>query len=217
MSFRLFFAERLKTLRLAHNLSSAQLAALLFFKNKGSISHIESGKALPSAEALDNIQELFAISLDWLNGSSDVLYRVDIIEKLENKLIAQQDQAARWMMAYKNYATPTIRDQYSLSIRANIIFCFQVLRKYAIAIVDEHPQLGEIFINFLSDLELYQPILSRFDGARKRGVHQTLCSMCYDYLQDYIVVADSDSRKRTTPVFDVEAAWKELQAKNEKE
>lgn len=228
MSFRLYFAKQLKILRLTHNLSSAQLATLLSFQNKGSISHIESGKALPSTEVLDNVTDLFAVSLDWLAGQSEVIYRPEIIINIEEKLDLLPTESCRWMTLYSKYAdTEKRQDTFSLPVRANIIFCRQIIHKLSMLIADEKTPLDLDFSPLIeigaqkSFLEMaivgakkklhdiLYPLMLENDGKRRANISWDLLSTCYDYLQDYIVVADDDPRKRTTPVFDVEAAWKE--------
>lgn len=224
MSFRHSFSERLKILRVIHELSSAELAELLFFQNKGSIGHIESGKALPSSETLDHITDLFAVSLDWLAGKSDIIYRPEIIESIEKELLllryvnnAQTTlyRVSSYMVLYDIYADSVQRaTTFSLPVRANIVFFLQVLLKssmlfYTESLTDEDfKKAVRCGIDPLRSI--YYPLMVERDGKRRANRRWNLCKSCFFLLQDYIV-----DRSRSTPFYNVEAAWKGLQGKKE--
>lgn len=231
MSFLDLFPTKLKILREVHNLSISQIAEFFNFKSKGSVADLESGKAGPTLNTLDDMVDFFGVSLDWLAGRSDVIYRPDIILGIEKKISILGDVGCSWMIRppYTRYFDAIERQSaFSLAVRANIIFCRQVLRKSAEIRSNEIIPFsnGDLVIPdalYDSKFEAYKdkfwhwlyPVMEKLDGKRRANIRWNLCSACYDYLQDYIVVADSDSRKRTTPVFDVEAAWKNLQGKKE--
>ena len=233
MSFLDLFSTKLKTLREVHNLSISQIAEFFNFKSKGSVADLESGKAGPTLNTLDDIVDFFGVSLDWLAGKSDIIYRPEIILGIEKEIAILGDVGCDWMIKERHSHYFDARERqsaFSLPVRANIIFCRQVLRKSAEIRSNEIIPFsnGNLVIPdalYNSKFETYKdkfwhwlyPVMEKLDGKRRANIRWNLCSTCLDYLQDYIVVPDDDKRKRTTPVFDVEAAWKELQAKNEKE
>lgn len=64
------FAERLKELRLEHNLTTIQLAKELGVGDS-SISRWEKGLRVPSIDNLYNIAVYFGVSADYLIGLED--------------------------------------------------------------------------------------------------------------------------------------------------
>ena len=235
------FPVKFRLLREVHNLSTTQMAEFLSFKNKGSIGQLELSMTNPTLATLDDVVAFFGVSLDWLAGKSEVIYREEILDAIENGL--QADMVADDpSLNYYQVSTYWIRncDRYtnrkqvfSLPIRANIIFCMQVLRKSSRIFYEQGTYAEEIDTSSLEGIErsaiekvlgnakkgikkIYQQLVD-CEGKRRANIRWNLCSACYDYLQDYIRVPDDDERKLTTPVFDVEAAWKDLQGKKEKE
>ena len=79
------FAKNFKLLRLSHFLSMSDLAYILNFKNKSTISQLESIKIYPSFEKLLDIADLFAVSIDWLVGRSSQPYDEELILNLESQ------------------------------------------------------------------------------------------------------------------------------------
>lgn len=241
MSFLDLFPTKLKILREVHNLSISQIAEFFNFKSKGSVADLESGKAGPTLNTLDDMVDFFGVSLDWLAGKSEIIYREEILNTIEEALQADMvaddpslnyyQVSTYWIRSCDRY---TNRKQvFSLPVRANIIFCMQVLRKSSQIFYEQGTYAEEIDVSCLDGIErsaiertlgkakqgvkkIYQQLVDR-EGKRRANIRWKLCSSCYDYLQDYIRVPDDDERKRTTPVFDVEAAWKDLQGKKEKE
>lgn len=61
------FGNTLKTLRISHNLTQAQLAQRLGL-TKSVISAYETGLRMPSYDVLINISKLFKVSTDYLLG-----------------------------------------------------------------------------------------------------------------------------------------------------
>ena len=64
------FGERLKALRAERNIGQNALARALKLSN-ASISYWETGKQMPSAEAIFKIAQYFGVSADYLLGISD--------------------------------------------------------------------------------------------------------------------------------------------------
>lgn len=71
------FGDRLKKLRLEHQLTQEQLAKI-FNTGKASISHYESNKRLPDANTIENFADFFKVSVDYLLGRTH--HRAVIIE-----------------------------------------------------------------------------------------------------------------------------------------
>ena len=122
------FAKNFKLLRLSHFLSMSDLAYILNFKNKSTISQLESIKIYPSFEKLLDIADLFAVSIDWLVGRSSQPYDEELILNLESQLmnikIVKNTE-------FKSILPDTYSDiekrkiYYSLAERANLIFLLQ--------------------------------------------------------------------------------------------
>lgn len=239
MLFQDSFSTKFRLLRELHGLSTVQAAEFFSFKSNGSVGMIETGKAGPTLVTLDDVVAFFGVSLDWLAGKSEVIYREEILDAIEKDLLADMGAddpslnyyqvSTYWIRSCDRY---TNRKQvFSLPVRANIIFCMQVLRKSSQIFYEQGTYAEEIDFSCLDGIErsvieralgkakqgvkkIYQQLVDR-EGKRRANIRWKLCSSCYDYLQDYIRVPDDDERKRTTPVFDVEAAWKNLQGKKE--
>lgn len=60
------FGEKLRTLRLRHDMTVRELAMKLNVNSHSHIVQIESGKSKPSVELLLKIMELFEVSCDRL-------------------------------------------------------------------------------------------------------------------------------------------------------
>lgn len=67
------FGDRIKTLRLSHNLSQVQLAEHLKV-SKQTVSNWENNNILPSIEMLLNISKFFSVSTDYLLEQDDRKY-----------------------------------------------------------------------------------------------------------------------------------------------
>ena len=60
------FGEKLRTLRIRHNLTLTQLSEQLGYKAHGYLSEIESGKKSPTAALALKVSRLFEVSTDAL-------------------------------------------------------------------------------------------------------------------------------------------------------
>ena len=64
------FSERLKELRLEHNISQLQLAKVVNM-SKMAISHWENGHSEPSIAQLKELSKFFNVSVDYLIGNTN--------------------------------------------------------------------------------------------------------------------------------------------------
>jgi len=169
MAVRTFFSPHFKQLRQAHDLTGGQMADLLHIKSKVSISQFESATSLPKPMTLVGISNLFAVSLDWLLQPGYQPYNEDKISHLEKMLYTFTTQipamsdfstdyyAATWFMRDpigQYYLDPATHTDYSLSVRANIIYCLNVL----IQVTDKrlkHSQYSELETRCRKILEDY--------------------------------------------------------------
>lgn len=227
MSFHDLFPIKFRILRTMHNLSTAQAAEFFSFKSKGSIADLESMKAGPTLATLEDVVDFFSISMDWLAGKSSIIYREEILSAIEDKLLADMitnnpqlhyyQLSTWWIRGSKRYSQR--KQALSLPVRANIIFCLQVLRKSSL-IFDKQGTYPETDISYLDGIEksaikkmfeklhkTIYPLLVNHEGKRRANIRWKLCSTCYDLLQDYLRSANP----RTTPAYDVEEAWNNLQ------
>ena len=227
MSFQDLFPIKFKMLRTIHNLSTAQAAEFFSFKSKGSIASLEFMKAGPTLATLEDVVDFFSISMDWLAGKSSIIYREEILSAIEDNLLADMvtnnpqlhyyQLSTWWIKGSKRYSQR--KQALSLPVRANIIFCQQVLRKSSL-IFDKQGPYSETDISYLDGIEksaikkmfeklhkTIYPLLVNREGKRRANIRWKLCSTCYDLLQDYLRSANP----RTTPAYDVEKAWNNLQ------
>ena len=227
MSFQDLFPIKFRILRTTHGLSTSQSAEFFSFKSKGSITDLESMKAGPTLATLEDVVDFFSVSIDWLAGKSSIIYREEILDAIEDKLLADMvtnnpqlhyyQLSTWWIKGSKRYSQR--KQALSLPVRANIIFCLQVLRKSSL-IFDKQGTYPETDISYLDGIEksaikkmfeklhetIYPLLVSR-EGKRRANIRWKLCSTCYDLLQDYLRSANP----RTTPAYDVEEAWNNLQ------
>lgn len=231
MSFQDLFPIKFKILRTTHNLSTAQAAEFFSFKSKGSIASLEFMKAGPTLATLEDVVDFFSISMDWLAGKSSIIYREEILSAIEDKLLADMvtnnpqlhyyQLSTWWIRGSKRYSQR--KQAFSLPVRANIIFCLQALRKSSL-IFDKQGTYPETDISYLDGIEksaikkmfeklhnTIYPLLVNHEGKRRANIRWKLCSTCYDLLQDYLRSANP----RTTPAYDVEKAWNNLQKDKE--
>lgn len=122
----ILFADRLKILRKEYRLTTAQMAVLLGFKRQSSISNFESKRGYPSFEALIRIMLTFGVSIHWLIGYSDAEYENDLLLRIEK---VSPDINKSWGITVPHeYLDDILRtENYSLKVRANIIFLRNVL------------------------------------------------------------------------------------------
>ena len=78
-----FIAKRVRMLRTDYTLTTTELAILLGFKRKTSITAIEVGRSVPSYDVLMYIVQLFGVSMDWLMGYSDIQYDEEVLLNVE--------------------------------------------------------------------------------------------------------------------------------------
>ncbi len=135
MFSRAFFSNRFKCLRLAHSLSSSQCAYFLHFKSKGSIANLESGNFSPQVDNLAAISSLFAVSLDWLIGSTNTPYTADSMKSIEDYIWSTislnmnpfMSEYLEHMCISNEYKQLDQRERYPLPVRANIVFLTSLL------------------------------------------------------------------------------------------
>ena len=126
------FANNIKNIREVHGLSMNDLASLMHFKSKGTIGQLETQKAQPSFDFLLKMNSIFAVSIDWLIGISNQPYTHGSLLNAENnieKIISYNNKLEFSLKLLPNYYTNLSEreKQYSLPIRANIVFLMHVL------------------------------------------------------------------------------------------
>jgi transcriptional regulator with XRE-family HTH domain len=65
------FAERLKSLRIENNITQNDLARVLGFQSKSTITNYESNLRTPGNKTLTRIAKYFDVSTDYLLGLTD--------------------------------------------------------------------------------------------------------------------------------------------------
>lgn len=231
MSFQDLFPIKFKMLRTTHNLSTAQAAEFFSFKSKGSIASLEFMKAGPTLATLEDVVDFFSISMDWLAGKSSIIYREEILSAIEDKLLTDMvtnnpqlhyyQLSTWWIRGSKRYSQR--KQAFSLPVRANIIFCLQALRKSSLIFAEQgtYPETDASYLDGIEKSAIEKmieklhntiyPLLVSREGKRRANIRWKLCSTCYDLLQDYLRSANP----RTTPAYDVEEAWNNLQKDKE--
>lgn len=131
-----FFSKNIKSLRNAHHLSLSQLASFLG-KKKSAVAEMEAGRTGTTLDGLTDLCNFFAISSDWLLGRVSQPYNNDVINMLEKDLFSKikglnsDNQKSNefyeefhWIFC-SSFFDDTVRNTtFSLSVRANILFCF---------------------------------------------------------------------------------------------
>lgn len=127
------FSSRLKNLRIAHNLTMKELSRYCncidrILLSPTTLSYWENNKRTPIIDSLFFLSNIYAISIDWLIGRSDIPYTENIIFNLEPKTfpvnINVHDLNIKLPIDFpKEYMDYDLRkSNYDLSTRANIIF-----------------------------------------------------------------------------------------------
>lgn len=148
------FANNIKNIREVHGLSMNDLASLMHFKSKGTIGQLETQKAQPSFDFLLKMNSIFAVSIDWLIGLSNQPYTNGSLLNAENninKIICDNNKLEHSLKLLPNYYTDLSEreKQYSLSVRANIVFLMHVLYLPFILKITESNTVYETVINHL--------------------------------------------------------------------
>ena len=148
------FANNIKNIREVHGLSMNDLASLMHFKSKGTIGQLETQKAQPSFDFLLKMNSIFAVSIDWLIGLSNQPYTNGSLLNAENnikKIIYDNNKLEHSLKLLPNYYTDLSEreKQYSLSVRANIVFLMHVLYLPFILKITESNTVYETVINHL--------------------------------------------------------------------
>lgn len=201
------FSQRLNILKVTHKLSNSKLATLLSLKSKGSISAFESGRGIPSLDVFVDIADLFAVSLDWLAGRSDTPYIKEILTKQEKiliDLITSGEPALKyfWISSYfvrenERYMNLDTRTEFSLPVRANIIFALNCLKISSLKFYAMENPISTSIKDFNDFKNVILPYFINDKG--KKDACWELCSLCYDILQDFL----RDEKNIITPVFDI--------------
>ena len=156
------FANNIKNIREVHGLSMNDLASLMHFKSKGTIGQLETQKAQPSFDFLLKMNSIFALSIDWLIGISNQPYTHGSLLNAENnikKIISDNNKLEFSLKLLPNYYTDLSEreKQYSLSIRANIVFLMYVLYLPYLLQINNSNAL-ETFLNHLKLFSNNRPL-----------------------------------------------------------
>lgn len=136
-------AERLKVLRAAFKISGKQTADIMGIAYRN-YQKYESGDTEPSSEAVRRLSCFTGISSSWILGISNEIYDEGMITSIENAIIYKDSdeltyfilgRVPNFLKMYplhflsfdKRYSElENRRKYYSLSVRANIIYLFNV-------------------------------------------------------------------------------------------
>lgn len=133
------FNERLKNMRIAHNLTHKDLSRYCTIFNKiavsqATISYWENGKRTPTIDMLKYMADIFAVNLDWLTGRTDEIYSEGVIKNLEPvafplKVSVCDIEVELPISIPEDYQNYEQREKlYSFEARANIIFLLYVIK-----------------------------------------------------------------------------------------
>lgn len=223
MIIRTIFSQRLKTLRLSHDLSGAALADLLYFKSQGSIANLEAGKSVPLADTIDRIADLFAVTLDWLVGRSDNSYDVAVLQNLEDHLLKKSrtlDDARLGFFRLKvcttllnsPYADKSTRSMYSMSVRANLIFAMQIFYYTSIRFYELH-QTPPDEMNMSTVNRLLVPKLQKVKNGRGLWNLCTKCGLFWENCVDRDLYTFANSSNDILPLFDIQSVGEQAEIK----
>ncbi len=137
------FPMKLKTLRIAYELSFFEMADLLGLKNRSIPYAWENNTNFPLLDNLVNISACFGVSIDWLIGLSNEPYIETTVRESEiyceqvmkdiNKQITDYGYLSMWndliSQQFPQYVKLETRQQYySLAVRANISVLMQLVK-----------------------------------------------------------------------------------------
>ena len=132
------FSSRLKTLRIAHNLTIKELSRYCncigrISLSPTTLSYWENNKRTPVIDSLFFLSSIYAISIDWLIGRTDIPYAENVILNLEPKTFPVTKNVHDFEVKLpidfpKEYVDYNLRKlNYDLQTRANIIFITYVI------------------------------------------------------------------------------------------
>lgn len=137
-------STKIKLLRTTYNLSQSELADIISLKTQSALFAWENETSSPLFENVVSLAHLFSVSLDWLAGSSQVIYTEDSVETGEMSLHNQvndnfitgqqvgksgrslflrelhQISETRYVDLRRENWTKSRSQYYSLSVRANL-------------------------------------------------------------------------------------------------
>lgn len=159
-----FVAQRTRILRNDYMLTTTELALLLGFKRKTSITAIESGRSTPSYEIMMHIVQLFGVSANWLMGYSNVQYDENVlscVEKICPVISAADLDISEITSDYTNLNMR--KEKYSYWTRANIIYLRNLVAENSTELKDITAS-GKIHLqNFLSG-KMYVPVFGQLSA-----------------------------------------------------
>ncbi|MGE9927763.1 MULTISPECIES: helix-turn-helix domain-containing protein [Megasphaera] len=235
MDYTIHFSKRLKLLRTTYGLSMKTLADNLGYKNTGTISQFENNNSVPSFNSLIQIANFYAVSLDWLTGRSDIIYTNDSVfegemalqERFMNlgkKIGANYIAALKvgWEGIEPAYIHNDQREKYySLGVRANIVVLHNLVTLQKLywswyylegmykkkGILDKLKKLTHHLISENVEDKIEMP------PAKDREKAEILASLiCLDRR---VIDGKEEKIKKTGPVYDVEAAYRQLEQEME--
>lgn len=157
------FANNIKNIREVHGLSMNELAILMHFKSKGTIGQLETLKAQPSFDFLLKMNCIFSISIDWLIGLSNQPYTHGSLLNAENnieKIISDNNKLELSLQLLPSYYLNLSEreQQFSLPIRANIVFLMHVLYLPFLLHINHSNTALETLFNHLNLLNNNMPL-----------------------------------------------------------
>lgn len=162
------FAARLLHLQQVHNISSVHLAQIAQIPSASSISQFTSGKSIPHVDALIRLSNLFAVSTDWLVGLTDSVYDENKITWLEHCFLFLSQNPENndfykhtWFLRdpisdkYKKTISIIEQADYSMNVRANIIYCFYILYQISNLTLEKNKKIISLQNQCIDILETY--------------------------------------------------------------
>ncbi len=120
----LFFGNKLRKLRLLHNIPVKNFASMLNMQPRN-YQRYEKNEIDPPLSKILLIANIYAVSIDWLTGISNSPYNSDILLHYETKATVNNTTTfgvgVGILIPKKYYVEEERIKNYSLPIRANII------------------------------------------------------------------------------------------------
>ena len=129
MSVRDAFSQRFTLLRTVYHHTYKDLSSVLWLNSNSINEWILSNRNFPNPDKLVLLADMYAVSLDWLLGRSDVIYSHDVLASVEEKYVIGFLQAIyKIPLEYKDIVKRNAC--YSFGVRANII-TLTIMSQYA--------------------------------------------------------------------------------------
>ena len=140
---------------------------------KSAISLWENGKRVPTVDTLLIVCDIFAISMDWLVGYSEDMYKEDTIKRLEPKsfpvvFMVDDEKIELPINIPEDYVDEELRKSaYSLELRARVNYLIlAIFKEYEFSRNFNHKKIKE-YVEILNNIFIEKTIVVKKEDSKK--------------------------------------------------